>query len=340
MKLLLVFLLFYCPTLLAVDVETDRAAALVDNQQMTLDEQTEMALAAVVSKKSGWSLDAIRQKNVINESFNSIILRNYYQKPPMALGNNSMWFNVVVDEIKLKDLMIEHKIPVWPDNRGQIFVWIVEESVDGELINAAPDSATFYWLDHWLKQKGVPARFYDYQDEDLLVFQPSDVRYLNPDLIDFVEQSTDVNAVLLVFVKHQRSGFSYRYGFAKTDQQASIKTLKFIELASGLETLASEIQTIMSHDQQVFADEFSQSTVSVKVNNLVNSDQVLKLLNYFDNHALIDDYHINQLKNGQLSAMMNINVLPDTFVKFVDEEQVLEHLPLDLGHSILFSMTE
>lgn len=325
---------------MAVEVETDRAAALVDAEQMAVANQTQVALASVVSKKSGWSLDKIIRENVINESFNSAILRNYYQKPPAAFAHDKMWFSVVVDEAKLKQLMIEQRIPVWPDNRGQVFVWVVEELEDGQLVNAAPESAAFYWLSSWFKNKGVPAQFYDFQGEDLLAFQPSDVRYLNPDLIDFIQQSRDVNAVLLVFVKHQRSGFSYRYGFTKADQQTTIKNLKFIGLASGMETLTSEIQSALSQDQQVFADEFSKSTVAVKINDLMNPDQLLKLLSYFENHALIDAYHVNQYKNGQLSVMMNINVLPDTFVRFVNDEQVLEHLPLDLGHSIIFSMTE
>lgn len=339
MKLLIVFLLF-SSSLLAVEVETDHAAALVDSALMSTSEQTQHALASVVSKKSGWPLDKIVSEKIIDDSFNSAILRNYYQRPPSHIAKNQMWFSIVVDEEKLKQAMIEHKIPVWPDNRGQIFVWVVEEQTDGTLLNAAPSSESYYWLSKWFDNKGVPALFYDYQGEDLLTFQPSDVRFLNPDLIDFIQQSYDVSAVLLVFVKHQGTGYSYRYGLTKPEQQTSIKNLKFVTLASGLETLASEIQSAMSQDQQVFADEFNQSTVSVKVNNLINADQLLRLVNYFENHALIDNYHINQYKNGQLSVMMNINVLPDTFVRFVNDEKLLNHLPLDLGHSIIFSMAE
>lgn len=340
MRILLVFLLVFSTASRAVEVETDRAAALVDVQQMTEASQAQAALASVVSKKSGWSLDQINQEGVVDESFNAAILRNYYQKPPVNIAGDKMWFSVVVDENRLKSLMIANRIPVWPDNRGQVFVWVVEELEDGQLVNASSDSQAVYWLSSWFEHKGVPTQFYDYQGEDLLTFKPADVRYLNPDLIEFVQHSYDVSAVLLVFIKHQRSGFSYRYGFTQADQQTAIKNLKFIELASGLETLASDIQVAMSKDQQVFADEFSKSTVSVKVNNLMNPDQVLRLLSYLENHALIDDYHVNQYNNGQLSVMMNINVLPDTFVRFVDNEHVLEHLPLDLGHSIIFSMTE
>lgn len=340
MKSVLILLLIVSQVSTAVEIETDRAAALVDGSQMSVKQQTQKALASVISKKSGWSLSNVLNRGIIDDSFESLILRNYYQNPPMAFANDKMWFSVVVDEDQLRNLMIEQRIPVWPDNRNSVYVWVVEEFEDGTLVNASPESEVYYWLNQWFVNKGVPAEFYDYQADDLLAFQPSDVRFMNPDLIDYIEQNHEVSATLLVFLKHTRSGYTYRYGFAKPEQQTTIKTMKFVELSSGLETLASEIQRTMSEGQQVFADEFVQSTVSVKINDLVNPDQVLLLLDYFDNHALIDGYHVNQYQNGQITVMMNINVLPDTFVRFVSNEQFIEHLPLDLGNSIIFSMAE
>lgn len=324
----------------AVEVETDRAAALLDSSQTTVAEQTQQALAAVISKKSGWTLRQIMDKGVIDSTFNQAVLRNYYQTPPVGFTDNDIWFSVVVDEAKLKSLMIERQIPVWPNNRGKIFVWMVEEPENGELVHVNQQSKAHYWFSSWLDNKGIPAEYYNFENDDLLSFQPDDVRFLNPDLIDFVQQNHDVSAVLLVFLKHSGSGYSYRYGLTKTGEQTQIMNMKFINLSSGLETLASEVQSAMSKEQQVFADEFKQSTVSVKVAHMSSPDQMLKLLNYLDNHVLVDDYHVNQYKEGQVDLTMNINVLPDTFVRFVDKEKVLAHLPLDFTHSILFSMAE
>jgi len=338
-KICLILLLFGCHVDAAI-VVTNQAAALVDTSQLSTSEQSNQAMAAVISKKSGLPLKAILDKQLSAEAFNSVVLRSYFEQPPVTFASDKMWFSVVVDEERLKALMLEQKIPVWPDRRGDLFVWIVEEYENQDLVNAAADSESYYWLMKWFEQKGIPASFYDYQKDDLLDFQPRDVRYLNPDLIDYVEQNYSAAVSLFVFIKHSGNGYSYRYGLSKPGQPLVIKNLKFVDLSSGLESLATDVQAKMSEGQQVFADEFSHSTVSVKVNNLENADQLLSLINYFDNHALIDKYHVNHLNNGQLSVMLDINVLPDTFVKFVSKEKVLNHLPLDLGHSIIFSMSE
>ncbi len=340
MRLIYLYLLLCTCQLAAANVVSNQAAALVNPAQLSSAEQTRNALAAVVSKKSGLPIKSILNKNLKLDDFRAAILRSYYEQPPTEFAAENMWFSVVLDEEKLKSLLLSEKIPVWPDRRGGLFVWVVEEYEGQELVNAAPDSEVYYWLTKWFEQKGIPATFYNYEANDILDFQPRDVRFLNPDLIDFVTENYESSASMFVFVSHNRNGFSYRYGLSQAGEQLVIKNLKFVDLASGLESLASDVQAYMSKDQQVFADEFSQSTVAVKVNNIENADQMLLLMNYFDNHALIDKYHINQLSNGQISAMMEINVLPDTFVKFVEKEKVINHLPLDLGRSIVFSMSE
>ncbi|TDR16270.1 DUF2066 domain-containing protein [Marinicella litoralis] len=340
MRNLCLFLLMVTYHLNAANVVTNQAAALIDTNQMPAIEQSQHAMASVISKKSGLSLKSVLNKGLSYDDFSSAIMRSYFQQPPIEYNSNKMWFSVVVDEEKLKSMMLAQRIPVWPDRRGELFVWIVEEHENQDLINTAPNSETFYWLQQWFEQKGIPASFYNYQNDDLLDFQPRDVRYLNPDLIDFVEENYDAAVSLFVFVKHSGNGYSYRYGLSRPGKSLEIKNLKFVSLAAGMEALATDIQAKMSDGQQVFADEFNKSTVSVKVNNIENADQILSLITYFDNHALIDKYHINQLSNGQVAVMMDINVLPDTFVKFVSREQVINHLPLDLGHSIIFSMSE
>lgn len=340
MRRICLFLLIFASQVDAAIVVTNQASALVDPGQLSTSEQSHQAIAAVISKKSGLPLKSILSKELSDETFGSAVLRSYFEQPPVEFASNKMWFSVVVDEAKLKARMLEQQIPVWPDRRGELFVWIVEEFEDQALISSAADSEAYYWLMKWFEQKGIPASFYDYQKNDLLDFQPRDVRFLNPDLIDFVEQNYAAAVSLFVFVKHSGNGYSYRYGLSQPGENLVIKNLKFVNLSSGLESLASDVQAKMSEGQQVFADEFSQSTISVKVNNIDNADQILGLISYFDNHALIDKYHINQLNNGQLSTMMDINVLPETFVKFVSKEKVITHLPLDLGHSIIFSMSE
>jgi hypothetical protein len=332
--------LFTCNNLSAAQVDSNHAAALVNPNELTAWQQTQLALTAVVSKKSGLTVKSLLKQNIVDESFQDAVLRNYFEQPPLGVASDLIWHSVVVDEKKINSLMLAKKIPVWPDRRGELFVWVVEELENEELVNASPQSPVYYWLKTWFSEKGIPVTFYNYQEDDLLAFQPTDVRFLNPDLVDYVAENYDNSASLLVFVKHSGSGYSYRYGWSKPDQQMVIKNLQFVDLAFGLENLASEVQENMSSGQQVFADEFSQSTVSIKVNNIDSANQILSLTSYFDNHALIENYHISQLNNHQIDVVMQIKVLPDTFVKFVTAEKVLEHLPLDLGHTIIFSMTE
>ena len=119
-----------------------------------------------------------------------------------------------------------------------------------------------------------------------------------------------------------------------------IKNLQFLDLAVGMKSLAASIQKIMAKDQRLYAEEFHSSTVAVTINDINDANNVLKLLNYLDQHALIDEYQVNQLKSKQLNIMMRIKVLPETFIKFVENEGFLRHQPLDIGRSLLFKWVQ
>lgn len=338
MKSMTLILLLISTWVSAVTVDTNRSAALIDRSVTSDWEKTQQALMAVLSKKSGLSYREITSQNLVNESFSAVVLRSYYENLPAAYGQSAQWFNLVVDEEKMHRLMLDQDIPLWPQRRSEVFVWVVEEYEDETLLSSGPDSEVVYWLKKWFDVLGVPVRFYDAADQDLLAFQPQDVRFLNPDLVDYLGANTSASMSLLVFVKHTGSGYSYRFGLARPEQSTMIKNLQFIELSSGLQSLASAVQSVLAEGQRVLANEFNANTVSVVVNNLTDADQMLRLMTYFDNHPLITQYQANQLKSGQLKLMMNIKVLPDTFVKFVEDEKVLEYLPLGVGHSLIFNV--
>jgi len=340
MNKLMWILTFLSLPVMAEQVGSNVAATLVNQQQTTEAQRQLHALAAVVSKKSGLSVSQLLDEGLVDDSFAQSVLRSYYEDLPRHIDTEQLWYNVVVDEEQINQLMIDRKIPVWPERRGQLFVWMAEETEDGVLVNAADESAAVYWLRQWFMNKGLPATFYDYQAEDLLSFQPRDVRFLNPDLIDFIQQNYQPEMILLVFVKHSRNGLSYRVGISRDEQPVQIKNLKFVSMSSGMESLANLVQSMMVEGQQVFAEEFSEHTVSLMVNDLLNAEQLIRLKKYLDQHALIDEYQIQSLRQGRLSLVAKIKVLPETFIRFVDGEQVLQHLPLDLGQSLLFSMVE
>ncbi len=338
MKRLIVIITIISFAASASQVDTNQSAALIDPESQTQWEQQKQGLISVLSMKSGLSRSDIESRFDINQSFSSAILRSYYEKLPAEFNNNKQWFNLTVDEVKLQQLMLDQRIPIWPERRGQLYVWVVEEKTGETSSYAANDSSVIYWLRRWFKALGIPTVFYDATAEDLLSFEPKDVRYQSPDLIDYVLANQDVAMVLLVFVKDTGSGYSYRYGLAKHDEQTQIKNLKFIDLSSGMLTLASNIQNFMAKDQRLFAEESNSSTVAVTVNDILTANQMLILMNYFDNHALIDKYQINQLKGAQIKVMANIKVLPDTFVQFVENEGIIRHQPIGIGSEILFKM--
>ncbi len=340
MRIIYLYLLLCACQLAAANVVSNQAAALVNPAQLSSAEQTRNALAAVVSKKSGLPIKSILSKNLNIDDFRAAILRSYYEQPPTEFAAEKMWFSVVLDEEKLKSLLLSEKIPVWPDRRGELFVGIVEEHEGQELVNASPVSELYYWLTKWFEQKGIPASFYNYEDNDILDFQPRDVRFLNPDLIDYIQSNNDAVATLMVFIKHTGSGYSYRFGLAQADKQTVIKNLKFVDLASGLKSMANDVQKLMADGKRLYANEFNPSTVSIAIKELNDANQVLKLFNYLDQHALIDEYQANRLKSNQLNLMMKIKVLPDTFVNFVENEGLMEHVPLDLGQTILFNWVQ
>lgn len=323
---------------IAEQVDTNQSAALVNPETQSQWEQQKQGLISVLSMKSGLNRNEIQNRFEVNESFKAAILRNYFEKLPNELDSNKQWFNLTVDEDKFQQLMLEQRIPIWPDRRGQVYVWVVEEKPDQPLHNATSSSPVSYWLRRWFNVLGIPTVFYDSSAEDLLNFEPNDVRYQNPDLVDYVTANQDVSMVLLVFVKDTGTGYSYRYGLAKKDQPTQIKNLKFIDLSSGMLTLVSNIQTSLAEGQRLYAEEYNDSTVAITINDITSANQMLNLMSYFDNHALIGKYQVNRLKGGQIKIMANIKVLPDTFVQFVENEGVIRHQPVGIGSEILFKM--
>lgn len=340
MKSLILIFISFSFNLLAAAVDTNHSAALIEPEKQSDWEAMKQGLIAVLSKKSGLDSRQIDQNFVIDESFKSLVLRNYYENVPVQFKKGVQWYNLVVNQDMLHQMMLDLEIPVWPDRRGKLFVWVVEEIEDQPLVNAPVQSESVYWLKKWLATMGVPAEFYDATTEDLLTFQPRDVRYLNPDLIDYIQSNNDAVATLMVFIKHTGSGYSYRFGLAQADKQTVIKNLKFVDLASGLKSMANDVQKLMADGKRLYANEFNPSTVSIAIKELNDANQVLKLFNYLDQHALIDEYQANRLKSNQLNLMMKIKVLPDTFVNFVENEGLMEHVPLDLGQTILFNWVQ
>jgi len=324
----------------AATVDTNQSAALINSNEQSVWQQTELALTAVLSKKSGLTDSDIVRKYMIDEGFKSTIVRSYHEQILDQSITDQQWFNVVVDEDEIHQLMLAQRIPIWPDRRGKIFVWVVEERGDQPLEYASDDSDTVYWLKQWFDVLGVPTQFYDAGAEDLLTFKPQDVRYLNPDLIDHIQAENDIDMTLLVFVKHASNGYSYRFGLAESEKPVIIKNLQFLDLAAGLKSLAGMVQNILANGQRLYADEFNENTIAVTINDTYEANNMLELLSYLDQHALIEEYQVNQLKSKQLNVMMRIKVLPETFIKFVENEGLLQHQPLGVGRSLLFKWVQ
>ena len=321
---------------LAATVDTNQSAALVRADAMAQEDPSEAAFYSVLSKRSGIGSRELRNQFPLTDGHRSAVLRSYIESVPPTIEANAQWHHLIVDDNKIHQYMLNQDIPVWPDRRGQLFVWVVEELPDQTLVSSAPEAAVVYWLKKWFDVLGIPVQFYDPNAEDLLLFQPEDVRFLNPDLIDFVHADETHAAVLLVFVQHTRSGYSYRFGLAQPEQPTMIKNLQFVDLAGGMKTLATAVQAVMAEGQRLYADEFHASTIAVAINDLLDADHMLRLLSYLDRHALVDAYQVNQLHANQLQVMMRIKVLPDTFIDYVNKEGLLAHVPLDLGQTILF----
>ncbi len=341
MKSLFFILLSLSFYLSAATVDTNQSAALVKDPAAVSDwNLTRQGILSVLSMKSGLDAAEISSRYSIDEAFKSAVLRSYRENVPFELGASTQWFNVAVDAEKIHELMLSNRIPVWPERRSELYVWVVEETDSQPLVHASNDSEAIYWLKKWFKVYGIPTVFYDASEADLLRFQPKDVRYLNPDLVDYVHANYEVSQSLLVFVKHTGSGYSYRFGLSRSEQPTMIRNLQFVDLAAGMKSLVTNIQQVMAEGQRLYAEEFNSSTVGVSVNAINDADQMLKLLNYLDNHALVEAYQINQLKNRKVELMMKIKVLPDTFIKFVEGEGVVQHLPLEIGNTLLFEMVK
>lgn len=322
---------------IAKEVNVNQAAALVDSQNVKAPGALKSAMFNLISKGSGLNAEAVESQGWLDDSFSSVILRHYFEQAPRHNGAEQYWLHVVADENMLRQKIVEKEIPIWPNRRSSMLVWMVSEDESGLLSFESESGDNHYWLSKWLENKGVPADFYQVDESDLMDFSPEDVKLLNPDVIDYLHQVQQYDDVLLVYVRDTGLGFSYRMGLAKAGEETIIKHRQFVKLSQGFNHLSDFVQSHQAANQQIFANELANRTISVQINSIYNADQMLMIINYLNNQSLINQWQIEKLDGQVLHLRLEISVLAETFARFVGNESVLTYLPLDTGSSMIFS---
>ncbi len=336
-KLIFIYFLVLSVTASAEGVNVLQAGTLVATQDVKAEGVLRQATEALVSKNTGLSVEYLQNNGVITADFSSVILHHYFEQSISRNAAKPYWLRVVADENKLMETLAAHELPIWPKRRAPVYVWLVSETQDGVIQHEPNGSTAHYWLSQWLENKGVPAVFHQVSEEDLLDFAPEDVKNLNPDLIDYVHQVQQQKQLLLVYLKDTGRGYSYRMAVAVEGQELVMKHRQFVDLSTGFSYLSEFIQSHQAADRQIFANEMAKRTVSVQINNIVNADQMNVVVNYLNGQTLIDHWQVTALKNQVLTLRLEISVLPETFVRFVDNESVLTYLPLDAAQHLIFS---
>ncbi len=337
MKFILLLCFLAIGSVSAEEVDVSQAAALVSTQNIKAEGVIRQALEALVSKNTGLSVDYLNDNSLVTDDFSEVILRHYFVQSKDQLSGQPYWLYIVADEDKLSAKLAEHELPFWPKRRSLLYVWLVSENEVGILQHEPVDSIFHYWLSEWLKNKGIPTIFHQVSEDDLLDFAAEDVKNLNPDLIDYVHQVQQQDSLLLVYLKDTGRGFSYRMGLAVEGQDIIIKHRQFVDLSKGFEYLSDFVQSHEAASQQVFANEVTDSTVTIRVNHIDNADRLLTVLNYFDAHSLVTSWQVLTLNNNQIDLQLKLAVVPDAFSKIVDREHVLKYLPLGDVDRLIFS---
>lgn len=334
MKNFLIFCLLLPLIATAKPIDVDTAAGITASQQQNIAESKAAALYALISKRSGVEPQALVNKVAIN-AFKPLILRHYFEKTPED-GEFRYWLRVVVNEQQFKQQMMAQGLPLWPERRKPLFVWAVSEDENGLLNHDTADSELHYWLSKWLENKGVPADFYQPQADDLLDFSAEDVKNLSPDLIDYLQKVQGQGNLLLVYLKNYGDGYAARFGLIEEAKNEAdnrdtpliqTKHQRFVSLPKGIELLSHFVQQQMVAGQQVFANELLDQTLAVSVGNIQNADQLLSTLNYFDNQPLINNYQVTALQQGNLEIRMEVSVITETLLRFIENDNLLTHLP-------------
>ncbi len=319
--------------------DLNTASALVKQQAPQDWSQLQAALTAVVSKKTGLSEAILSAQNTVDTDFKSVILRHYYEQLPFDADFKGLWFHLVVDDERLNQLLIAKDIPLWPSNRPSVFVWLVEEQPDGTLSHAESDSLSHYWLAKWLDNKGISNQFYDPLEADLLQFGPNDVSYLKPELISRVFNDYQPDYVLLVKVRDQGNGFSYRFGLSgNPDVEPIIENRQFVALSSGLKYLAAAIQEKLSSGQQIAAGEFGDFSLVVTINDINSAAGMLRLWNYLQAHPLISQIQASEYRQHSLRLQIQARVSIEALLRVFDKDKVLEYQPLGFNNQTVFKL--
>lgn len=336
MKLCFVLLILVSPAW-AEDVDVAEGAALVASQDVRAPGALQAALEALVSKNTGLSVDYLRNNGLVTQDFSSVVLRHYFEQSMDRMAAEPYWLHVVADETKLAELLALHELPIWPKRRDMLYVWLVNEDPNGLLQHEPNGTLPHYWLSQWLDEKGVPAMFHQVAEDDLLDFSPDDVKNLNPDLIDYVHQVLQQPNLLLVYLRDTGRGYAYRMGLAQMGQEVIMKNRQFVDLSKGFAFLSDFVQSHQAANRQIQANEMADRTVAARINNIHNADAMLAVLNYLDAQSLVKEWQVLSLKNSQMELNLSLSVVPETFTRFVSQEQVLEHLPLGDVNRLIFS---
>ena len=320
-------------------VESNQSAALVDSINTSNVDKTVRAIEAVISKKSGLSLAEVKQRYSHDPTNDSLVVRQYRKDIPVNMKQNQQWFHAIVDGQKMTEMMLTQGFPIWPERREPMFVMVVAETEQQPLSYVDAGTDIRYWLEQWFEVMGLPAVFYNALEDDLLSFMPSDVRYLNPGLIDHIRLEHEIDHVLLVFVSQTSRGYGFRIGLSKPEQPLVIKNLQFVNLGLGMQSLATTVQGELSAGQQISADEFVPGTVALRVTDVMDANQMLSLTNYLSDQPLVEAFQINAYRSKRLDVMLRIRVKPETFVTSVEQSGLLQYVPVnELGQVMVFKM--
>lgn len=337
MKRIFYLLCLVTSVVIAQKDNLNHAATLVDRQNPQDSAQVMAAITAVISKKTGLSEQTIRSQGWLDDSFNRVVLRHYYEQLPSFIDREGLWFHVITDGRQLNQMLIDRNVPLWPPNRPQLFVWLVEEQADGTLSHAIEGSAGLYWLSKWLTNKGIDHQFYNPMDADLLQFKPEDVSYLNPDLVDRVFQDYQPDQVLLVKLRDYGSGQSYRAGlFESPDSEAQIENRQFVNMANGFDLLVTSIQQRLADGHRIDAAEFGAFTLAIVVNDINGPASMLQLWQYLQNQPLIKDFHATAYGQHSVQLQLNTRVDRDAFIKVLSKDGMLQHMPLGMANKTVF----
>lgn len=279
------------PAMAVTQVDLFKTEVVLESSETNADEQANVeGMKDVIVRASGQT-EAV-SNNVVEKALSES--SDYLEQSRTSNVDGKTLVTMVFNDTKIKSLLVQAGLPLWPAERPTVLVWLVEERAEREIIWEHSDSSVLRGVRDAAQRRGLPMLVPVGDFEDITGVSASDLWGGFAKTVGQASQRYPVDAVLVV----KSEGSDLRWTLYN-QKPATIGEGKQ-EVISGANSGAQAVSDMVNELSDYFAEKNAVKVAS-------KSDASLKVQFTALNDPL--SFFILESKLNQLNSVASIDVV-------------------------------